>query len=96
MQQNQISSLFIPHILPFKNLPPTLPTMQLDHRQFGGKYGGIMLVAANVAWLEADSIDITWGNLSDFPQLPLEPQQAQYNSFFTHAVVLPNTWFQRL
>lgn len=34
------------------------------------------------------SSDITWGNLSDFTQLPLGPQKVFYN-FFTFVVVLP-------
>lgn len=34
--------------------------------------------------------DISGDNLSDFMQLPLEPQQA-LNYFFAYVVVLPNT-----
>lgn len=37
--------------------------------------------------------DVTWGNQSDFKQLPLESQKAQYNFY---AAVLPNTSKQSL
>lgn len=32
-----------------------------------------------------DSYDITWGNLLDFAQLPLEPQKSSYSFFLTYA-----------
>ena len=35
--------------------------------------------------------DITWGNLSDYIQLPLKPQNTLYY-FFTYVIVLHNTF----
>ncbi len=39
----------IPCVLPCQNLTPTLPTMQLNRRQFGQRFVRVMLVAGNVA-----------------------------------------------
>ena len=33
-----------------------------------------------------------WGSLSDYMQLPLEPQNASYYFFFTYTVVIPKIY----
>lgn len=103
VQQNQISS-FIPHIsLPwFKktkqktNLAATLPTIQLEQWQLGGRLECVIWVVTKRSGLvrsllpnttnlwsvsNSDSNDITWGHLSNFTQLLLGTQKGLYCFF---------------